>query len=181
MRKVFFAAIICTVAALRRVLPPVKSLSPNYAVSYPRSEAAAMLDGSSATMDRATMNDVILSLLQAHSMNLENEVSLREILSSNKSILDHVHILTIIHRCAKHGLQLEGLIDWETAMEVLRSSTRNFNSQSISNALYGMKSIVGSQDQSKMRAEMANDFAKLISNAIESADVLSFSGQAVGK
>ena len=100
---------------------------------------------------------------------------LKAYLARSAHRLDHVHVLTVMHRCSKLGCSdVNDFIDMDHALAILRSvSATRIDSRAIATILYSLRSIPES--------ELSRSCISLATLWIESSGIGVFSGQAVGK
>ena len=68
---------------------------------------------------------------------------LKSFLLNNIQHLDHVHVLTLLHRCTKRNIALSDIFSWSVVLKLLNESNEGFDDQSIGTALYAMTLLPG--------------------------------------
>lgn len=86
-----------------------------------------------------------------------NLASLQQLLATHEAQLDHIHMLTLLHRCAKHHLLVEQVLPWPTVTRVMAHPRCRLDAQGISSALYALQhySYAGLERERDLGAHLA--------------------------
>eukprot|EP01041_Mallomonas_annulata_P008335 gene8335-17162_t len=84
--------------------------------------------------------------------------------------LDHIHVLTILHLCAKSQADPSSLVSWHSMMDVLRRSPRIWNMRSISTALFALQNF--STDETSPAYELIGLVSERLQHASNSQQII---------
>lgn len=131
----------------------------------------------SMACDPRSLNRKIMSLFSPASGKID-VTSIHEFVATHESRFDHIHILTLLHRCAKYGISVPEVMSWAKIAAIIARPHCKFDEQSIGSSLYAMQHYDCSDESLRPYLDVIGvKLDKLISS---SSHVLHLNGQALG-
>ena len=118
-------------------------------------------------------NNVVQQNRNISSLAYKSEI-MHKYLNANLRYLDHIHVLSILYRCAKTNYDFEHILDWPTASSVLNNPKATYNLQSLASSLY-----ILSHDKFFEKPFML-EYLDIIENKLSHVRDKYLSGQAIG-
>lgn len=109
-----------------------------------------------------------------------NVAGLRAFVQRHELDLDHIHVLTLLHRCAKFGIHVPDVVSWDKVADMLERRAVVFDGQSIASSLYSLHPYSFSEQQVGSSFER---YLGVLADKIDEAKArgeLNLNGQAVG-
>ena len=85
------------------------------------------------------INHRITSVFKKYKKTEILKVKIKDFVGEYLSLFDHIHVMTLLHRCAKHRILVEDVVTWKSLILQLENSTAVFDGYSIGMALYSLR------------------------------------------